>query len=366
MDIRIEAVPEPRTAQDEPGWQLLGAARVSDAVEREIWGNDDLSDTVRDMLAGLANQKNARKFRWVATTGADGDDAVIGEAALYLPVHDNLHSANIYVAVLPEHRRRGVGGALFDVAAAVAEEHGRTVLDAWSGFGVEPAADDPQALTAPTGSGRVPGDDPGVRFALARGYVLEQAERHSVLHLPVDDAMLQRLLEESQRRAGDDYALVEWTGPVPEEWIDSYCVLQSRMSTDAPSAGLSWEEEVWTAERVRNMEKAQADAGLRNLVVAALHRPSGELAGFTEIAVNADKPEVGFQEVTIVRGDHRGHRLGMMLKAANLRRLAVQEPQVRRIHTWNAEENAYMLDINVALGFAPTGGSAAWERKPAS
>lgn len=366
MDIRIEAVPEPRTAQDEPGWQLLGAARVSAVVEREIWGNDDLSDTARGMLSGLANQKNARKLRWVATTGADGADAVIGEAALFLPLHDNLRSASIYVAVLPELRRRGVGQTLWDVAARVAEEHGRTVLNGWSAFGVEPAADDPQALAAPTGSGRVPGDDPAVRFALARGYVLEQAERHSVLHLPVADAVLQRHLEEARRRAGDDYELVEWTDRVPDEWLDSYCVLQSRMSTDAPSAGLSWEEEVWTAERVRNMEQARTDAGLRNHVVAVLHRPSGELAGFTEIAVNDDKPEVGFQDVTIVRGDHRGHRLGMLLKAANLQRFAAREPQVRRIHTWNAEENAYMLSINVALGFVPTGGSAAWERKPSS
>lgn len=91
------------------------------------------------------------------------------------------------------------------------------------------------------------------------------------------------------------------------------------------------------------------------------HCASGELAGYTEVWVKLDDPAVAYQENTIVRADHRGHRLGMWLKAANLQTLARDFPQVRRIHTWNAEENEHMLAINVALGFAPAGVEGAWQ-----
>ena len=58
---------------------------------------------------------------------------------------------------------------------------------------------------------------------------------------------------------------------------------------------------------------------------------------------------------------HRGRRLGMLVKAANLRRLTGELPAVRRVDTWNAEENAWMLAINVALGFRPSGGAGEWQ-----
>ena len=70
-----------------------------------------------------------------------------------------------------------------------------------------------------------------------------------------------------------------------------------------------------------------------------------------------------FQEDTLVLREHRGRRLGMLVKTANLARLAEVQPGARRIGTWNAEENAHMLAINVALGFRPAGVWAAWQRR---
>jgi hypothetical protein len=237
------------------------------------------------------------------------------------------------------------------------------VVQCWSAFGVEPPADDPDALAAPTGSGRVPGADPATRFALAHGFRLEQAERHSLLDLPVDPETLAGFRADAEAKAGPDYELVSWNDVVPEEWVESYCQLLRSMSTDAPTAGLTWEEERWTPERVRTQEASIADQGMHTIVVAAVHRPSGELAGYTALETKDGKPEPVYQDNTIVRADHRGHRLGMLLKAANLQRLAEQHPQGQRVHTWNAEENDYMLSINIALGFRPAGGGAAWELK---
>lgn len=364
MSYRIIDVPVPASATEEPSWQVHASADLLNLLDREEWGNDDFSVTSQQLVAGLTHQENVIKVRSIAVP-ADVEDPgpadVVGVASTWMPRHDNVTSANVQVGTRPDSRNRGVGEALWQHALATASANGRTILQAWTGFGVEASEDDPDAMSAPTGSGRVPGAAPATRFALAHGFKLEQAERHSLLTLPVDPERLEAFRAESQEKAGPDYELVTWRDAVPEEWMDEYCVLLKGMSTDAPSAGMTLEEEDWTPERVRAMESAIADNGMHAIVVAALHGPSGALAGYTSLEFEDHKPEVVFQGNTIVLNAHRGHRLGMLLKAANLQRLAEQRPQAQRVHTWNAEENAYMLNINVALGFRPAGGSGAWE-----
>ena len=48
---------------------------------------------------------------------------------------------------------------------------------------------------------------------------------------------------------------------------------------------------------------------------------------------------------------HRGHRLGVALKARNLLAMSEARPDARRVHTWNAVVNGPMQDINRAFGF---------------
>jgi len=69
--------------------------------------------------------------------------------------------------------------------------------------------------------------------------------------------------------------------------------------------------------------------------------------------VNPSRPAVGYQWDTIVRGEHRGHRLGLLVKAANLQQLREQMPAVRWLNTWNAADNRHMVPINDRLGFRP-------------
>lgn len=54
----------------------------------------------------------------------------------------------------------------------------------------------------------------------------------------------------------------------------------------------------------------------------------------------------------------------MHLKVANPRLMNERWPQVRRVHTWNADENDHMRSINIALGFRAESSEGAWQEVP--
>jgi hypothetical protein len=85
--------------------------------------------------------------------------------------------------------------------------------------------------------------------------------------------------------------------------------------------------------------------------VAAVHDETGQLAALTDFSVSPEFPEWGFQQMTAVARPHRGHRLGMLGKAAMLEWLATAEPGMRTIFTGNADSNGHMIAINEQLGY---------------
>ncbi len=199
-------------------------------------------------------------------------------------------------------------------------------------------------------------------FAAAHGFRLGQAERYSVLELPAEADRVGHLHAEAAARAGTAYRTVRWRDRVPDGLLDEFAVLETRMTTDAPNGEIDFREEVWTAERVRAYEQQIAAANHGSLVVAVQHVATGALVGFTMVEYVLDEDEPVFQEDTIVLSEHRGHRLGMLIKSELVRWLVTERPGARRVHTWNAEENDHMLAINVALGFRPAGVAGMWQK----
>jgi hypothetical protein len=264
--------------------------------------------------------------------------------------------------VLNAFTGRGIGRTLLQHAQELAAAEGRTILQSFTEHPADFDADGPGRLRPATGAGFLPAAARGVRFALAAGYRLEQVERFSVLDVPAHAGIWDGLEREAVAKAGEDYELLGWTGTCPAGYVDELAVLMSRMSTDAPTGELSYDEETWDVARVRHVEDKWKKAGIVSLVAAARHRPSGKLAAYSVLQLTPSKPWLADQDDTLVAKPHRGHRLGMLVKLLNLRRLRSEYPDVERVTTFNAVENDHMLAINIALGFRPAGWDGEWQR----
>jgi len=144
--------------------------------------------------------------------------------------------------------------------------------------------------------------------------------------------------------------------------LDDYARMKARMVTDAPSGGMEYDGEVWDADRIRRTEAEHLDGGRRVLVTAAQHVATGALCAFNELAIGPDPTAVSHQEDTLVLAEHRGHRLGMLVKAAGLLAWRDMFPESPRVRTYNAEENRPMLSINEAVGFQPVAYEGAWKK----
>lgn len=346
----IEEIEVPASL-DGPGSELFARyAAVRNAVEAHTLGTDLLSMKLPELLAEFRSNPHRLRRHFVAR---DGDD-VVGRAMITSRPQTPETGAYLMVDVLPEHRRRGVGSALLAAVESVAIGAGAPVLQAVLPHRSTSGGD---RIAAATGSGDVPADDAGARFLQANGYALEQVARMSLLDVRGFDAAQHR-----PQNVSSDYRVVTWTGPTPPDYLAGIAQLRTRMSTDAPMGGLVTVADPWDVERLREHDERIASSGRRMLTAAAEHVRSGVLAGFTEIVV-ADAHPLAVQEVTLVLGDHRGYRLGMLLKIATAELLATVAPEVQQVVTWNAEENWPMLDINEALGFQAIGFEGAWQRR---
>jgi len=137
--------------------------------------------------------------------------------------------------------------------------------------------------------------------------------------------------------------------------------LESRMTTDAPMDDLQWEQEVFDVDRVSGRDAVMLARRNRAYTSAAVQDATGVVVGTTSLVVSDGVDDSAGQFQTIVEPAHRGHRLGLLLKVANLRYLQLHEPAVTKVDTWNADSNAPMLKVNVDMGFQPVRQWAEWE-----
>lgn len=282
--------------------------------ELAVWGNLDRCDTLPEAAEYWRGNAYEERHLYLAKIGG----VTVGTCSVTLPLHENTHTAGIDVLIAPAHRRQGLGRALLKHAEAVAQQRGRTSLDAYHEVPLG-VAGEVALLPAKSGAGGLPLDEPAVAFAVAAGYELEQVERSSRLALPVPPELLNRLADEASARTAD-YTITGWDDSCPEDLVQAYAGLRATMTTEVPIAGMNWDGEDWDADRVREEENRLIRSGVQSAVTAARHRASGQLVAYTVLNWRAGVPDCIVQQDTLVAPEHRGHRLGMLIKVANLRR----------------------------------------------
>lgn len=324
--------------------------------ELELWGTTDRCATLAEAAGFWRGNGYEERRVFLARSGG----TVVGFGTLTLPLSENTTTAGVDVFVSRGSRRRGWGTAILSALEQLASHNGRTSFDAYTSGPHESAGSG--LLEAASGAGGVPLDSPSTRFALHHGYSLEQVETNSMLGIPVPEELLQRLEAECILLT-QGYSAVTWERRCPGELVDAFARLKSLMSTEVPIAGLGWEGEYWDAARVREEEDTWQDSGVDSLVAAVRHHATGELAAYTVLTHRAAVPAIIYQEDTLVAPGHRGHRLGMAVKIANLRRAGEVWPEAAAVLTWNANENQHMLAINIALGFKSSGFDGEWQKR---
>jgi GNAT superfamily N-acetyltransferase len=275
---------------------------------------------------------------WLAT---DESGEPAGAYALEFPERENRGNAFTSLIVAPSRRRRGTGRALLAHMAGQAARRDRSLLLGYSRIG-----------------------SAGTAFAAATGgrKGMVEVRRRQDLSEELRDSL--PALRAGAERHAADYALREWCGPTPPEYLEGVCALYTALA-DAPHDE-AFEPAVWDADRVQRGERRLLDQGTRWHSVVAVAESTGEVAAITQVNLDDGRPDWGWQEITAVVRSHRGHRLGLLVKVAMLDLLAQAEPALAHIVTTNAEQNEHMIGVNAQLGYQVTDHFQSWEHDVAA
>ncbi|RRS00665.1 GNAT family N-acetyltransferase [Glycomyces terrestris] len=281
---------------------------------------------------------------------AERDGTVVGVADVGMPNRENLHFGWASITVHPDHRRQGVGTALMERFIEHARAQGRTTLT---------------VDTRITWEDGVERSEAGKRFAEKHGFkaALTWINRRCAVDA-LDPDTEQELLEKAQAAAGDAYEIISWVGRTPEHLVDTMARIDSTILAEVPLGELELEPETIDAE-LKNAKADRNEAmGVIPVQTIAVDKATGEAVANTAVFAY-DDPEYtdAFQGITIVNPEHRGHRLGTLLKILNLRLVRENFPAVKTIWTDNADVNAPMIGINVVLGYEILDAGAEFQRK---
>lgn len=352
MDLTLEPLRVPESIHASDAGAFLDMVRIVNDSWRRFSGTDANDEEPAVLLSRWQDSSDQQQSGFLARAG----DEVVGAATIGW---DRSTSRGAELDVAPVAGFDHAGPLLLGALEDCARDHGRSVLQVWTGHRADAAG---ETLTPPTGFGRIPAGDANARLLLAHGYALEQVERNSLFDLTASFDRVDRQLAAALSAAGSDYRTVWWSGTTPPEHADGYARAIRRMYTDVPAGGMVTEQADWDADRLRRRDARHDACGELLGVTIVVHEPTGEVAAFNELIIGPDRTRPTQQYGTLVIPEHRGRRLGTIVKCVGLQRWRELVPVSPSVTTFNAEENRYMLDVNEAVGFVPLSRCAAWEK----
>ena len=324
---------DPHDQRDFPLWFA-----VVDAAERlrDPFDTGWRPEEWRAFAADDADGQRVELFNFL-----EGDE-VVAAAAIFFSLHEMPERARLEFFVHPAVRRRGHGTEALRQCEAYIVSQGRTQC----------------LVTVREGSYEV-ATAPNRTFAPAHGYTLADDGRRRDLTWPRPDGELSRLRESALAYA-QGYEIFTYLAPTDAIWLDDRARLMGFMPADMPTIDLETTPSVFDGERLLAHEAMVQEMGRQLLVAVALSWKTGRLVGFSELTVSRVAPQIARQWDTFVERDHRGHRLGLLMKVANLYQLATLGLDVRTISTFNSLLNEPMVAVNDALGANVSGASVWW------
>lgn len=308
--------------------EMVDFQELYERAERAEFADADVY-TLEDAIAILTRAPLGWLYRGFAAFDAG---RMVGEGLIRVSTVDNLRTAVLWVWVPPQDRRSGVGRAVAEQLVDESRALGRDVLHSSARYPFDRRGDHPYRL-----------------FAESLGFTLANTEVERRLALPVDEALLDGLTVRSAPHYRG-YEIRSVVGPIPSELAQGYCDVHNRLTVDAPGGDLVMEQSRRTPEILADQEAEIAEQGRTRVSALALDADGAVVALTSSSTTPSGHPGVN-QWATIVRPDHRGHRLGMAVKLAQIHAIQTAFPDKRFITTTNAETNDHMVAINEALGF---------------
>jgi GNAT superfamily N-acetyltransferase len=273
----------------------------------EVWPHDKVTlDEVHSFKAGLTDNVDLL----VRLNG----EAVGSGLALIGPHRPELVFA--MATVLPGHRRRGAGTALYESISAWAAERTRETIE------VPVLDNDPESLA----------------FAERRGFKEDRREKGVVLQLseieppPVDPP--------------DGIEIVSWAER--PELAQGIYEVSLEASPDVPGYENELAEpfEDWLAHDMQG----SGDKPEATFVAIA----GDEVVGYAKFSLTAAQPKIAHHDMTGLKRAWRGRGIARALKAAQIG--WAKENGYEELHTRNDERNAPIRHLNKEFGYRPSVG----------
>jgi GNAT superfamily N-acetyltransferase len=318
-----------------PDDQLTEAARLLQAQNHERVPEDPLTplEVIKQRITATTPNQ------WRATFAArDATGKLAGSSFVGWNTNEpeNRHARWTEVNVLPEHRRKGVGRALF-----------RAAVEACLGQG------DDLVFFGQTSDRQPSGEIFAKAIAATAGLPMKL---NQLVIADVDRAKV----AEWAKLHPKGYRLERADGTVPASLVPAYLDAANAMN-DMPKGDLRFADQKFTEEQLRERESWLKKAGIEWWVIVAIDEATGAGAGFTEVNYDPRVAHAIQQGGTGVTAAHRGHRLGLWLKAVMLERIMRERPAAKFIRTGNANVNKNMLEINTLLGFRQAWSNTLWQ-----
>lgn len=323
---------DPRTLADAKAAEI---ARVQQAINAERVPEDPLTPLEPLIQRMRAEAPGHWRAAFVARD-ASGSYVGFGVVDRSLNEPENAHVRWTEINVARDHRRRGLGRALFG-----------SIVDACAGQGDDLVFMGGTSDRLPTGEAfaRAIGASPGLVMKNNQ-LAIAEVDRAKVAEWATLDP------------AG--YRLERADGTIPERLVAPYLAALNAMN-DMPKGTMRFADQRFTEAQLRDRETWLRQAGLEWWVIVAIHEATGDGAGFTEVTYDPRVSHAIQQGGTGVTPSHRGHRIGLWMKAVMLDRILRERTKAKFIRTGNANENAPMLSINTEIGFRHAWSNTLWQ-----